>query len=271
MTFEITDLSFGYSRASLLFEHINFSINKGDILCILGPNGIGKTSLLMCLNGIYAPSAGAVLIDGKDIHSMSRAAIARRLGFLPQMHTSVFPYDVLEVAVMGRSPHLSIASSPSERDYDLAWKNLELLGISSLAEKPYTRISGGERQLALLAMLLTQQPDIMLLDEPTSHLDFGNQVRLLEILRRLSKKGFSVIFTTHFPSHAFQLSCTVALMNNGSFEAVGSADTQLNEENLKRIYGVDLCVEYVARANSKTCVPVVKNDASCNPDMSSNS
>ena len=260
MTFETRGLSFGYAKDRTIFENIGFSVGKGEIFCILGPNGTGKTSLLRCRSGISMPLTGSVTIDGKDLHSLSRAEVAKRLGFMPQLHSSIFPYTALEVAVMGRSPHLGIAASPSERDYDLAWKNLELLGISSLAEKPYTRISGGEQQMVLLSMLLTQQPDIMLLDEPTSHLDFGNQVRLLELLRRFSKKGFSVVFTTHFPSHAFQLSCTVALMNKGTFESVGPAETQLTEENLRRIYGVDLCVEYVSKANSRTCVPIIKND-----------
>jgi len=143
MTFETRGLSFGYAKDRTIFENIGFSVGKGEIFCILGPNGTGKTSLLRCLSGISMPLTGSVTIDGKDLHSLSRAEVAKRLRFMPQLHSSIFPFTALEVAVMGRSPHLGIAASPSARDYDMAWKNLELLGISSLAEKPYTRISGG--------------------------------------------------------------------------------------------------------------------------------
>jgi iron complex transport system ATP-binding protein len=199
---------------------------------------------------------GKVLLNDKDYRLLSRKDLSKKVGYLPQTHAALFPFSVLEVAVMGRAPHLKLTSSPTEADYDIAKANLEMLGISNLANRPYTKISGGQRQLALIAMVLTQEPEILLLDEPTAHLDFGNQVRILELIEKLSTKGPAVIFTSHFPDHALQLSCEVALMNNKQFITVGNSETVITEENLKEIYGVDVSVVYVKSANSKVCVPI---------------
>jgi iron complex transport system ATP-binding protein len=247
---------FSYSPGKKIFSNVGFKVDKGDILCVLGPNGSGKTTLLKCVDNLLKLSAGRILLDGKDIGSMTRMQIASRIGYLPQTHVSTFPFSVLDVAVMGRSSYMGLTSSPSEADYGLAETNLKRLGISHLIDEPYTKISGGERQLALIAMVLTQRPDILVLDEPTSHLDFGNQVRILEILRMLSRQGLSVIFTSHFPNHAFQLSCSVALMSEGTFLVTGKADEVVSEDNLRRIYGIDVKIAYIEEAGSKTCVPL---------------
>ncbi|MCW4010372.1 MAG: ABC transporter ATP-binding protein [Candidatus Bathyarchaeota archaeon] len=253
---KVDDVAFSYDGKKKVFENISFSLKQGEVLCILGPNGSGKSTLLRCLNSLLTLNNGNISLNGKDMTRMSRKELAAQLGFLPQIHVSTFPFSVLEVAVMGRAPHLGLAESPSEKDYALAKENLELLGISPLADKPYTQISGGERQLALIAMVLTQKPRILLLDEPTSHLDFGNQIRMLELIKKLSTKGFSIVLTTHFPDHAFHLSSTVAIINKGTFMAAGPADTVITEENLKRIYGIDVQIAYVN--SSKICVPAKK-------------
>jgi iron complex transport system ATP-binding protein len=247
---------FSYSPGKKIFSNVGFKVDRGDVLCILGPNGSGKTTLLKCVDNLLKLSAGHILLDGKDIQSMTRRQIASRIGYLPQTHVSTFPFSVLDVAVMGRSSYMGLTSSPSEGDYGLAETNLKRLGISHLIDEPYTKISGGERQLALIAMVLTQRPDILVLDEPTSHLDFGNQVRILEILRMLARQGLSVIFTSHFPNHAFQLSCSVALMSEGTFLVTGKADEVVSEDNLRRIYGIDVKIAYIEEAGSKTCVPL---------------
>ncbi len=259
MMLDIKNAEFSYNKKENVFENINFSIQKNDVLCILGPNGSGKTTLLKCLTNILRLKNGTINLNNKNIRSLSRQEISKKIGYLPQTHAALFPFSVLEVAVMGRSPHLKIRSVPTQADYELAKTNLELLGISHLANRPYTKISGGQRQLALIAMVLTQQPDVLLLDEPTAHLDFGNQVRLLELIQKLSTKGLAVVFTSHFPDHAFHLSCKVALMNNKHLMKVGKCENVLTKENLKEIYGIDVSVAYVETANSKVCVPVKKN------------
>ena len=257
MMLRIEGVEFAYDEMKSVLQDISFSVVEGEVFSILGPNGSGKTTLLKCINHLLKPRAGRILLDDVDVGSMSRREIGRRIGFLPQLHVSTFPFSVLDVAVMGRAPHLGLTSTPAEGDFEIAESNLEKLGISHLARKPYTRISGGERQLALIAMVLTQQPELLLLDEPTSHLDFGNQIRILEIIRDLSREGFSIIFTTHFPDHAFQLSCKVALIKGGCLLDTGNATDVITEENLKKIYGVDVNIVHIEGAGSQVCVPIM--------------
>jgi iron complex transport system ATP-binding protein len=256
MMLDVKKAEFSYNKRIKVFEDINFSIKESDVLCILGPNGSGKTTLLKCLTNILQLTNGEVTINSKDVHSLSRKELSKKIGYLPQTHAALFPFSVLEVAVMGRAPHLDMTSSPTETDYEIAKANLEMLGIAHLADRPYTKISGGQRQLALIAMVLTQEPEILLLDEPTAHLDFGNQVRILELIEKLSTSGLAVVFTSHFPDQALHMECKVALMNNRQFINVGNSETVLTEENLKQIYGVDVSVVYVKSANSKVCVPI---------------
>ncbi len=254
----VESLSFGYEGGKRVFDDISLKAERGEVLTILGANGSGKTTFLKCMNRILTPQTGRVLVDGVDLHGLGRAQIARRVGFLPQMHVSAYPYTVRDVAVMGRAPYLGLASTPNSTDYKIAEGSLESLGISHLAEKPYTRISGGERQLALLAMVLTQQPEVLLLDEPTSHLDFGNQIRTLQLIRTLSERGFTVVLTSHFPDHAFHLGCRVAVMKEGRIIAEGRAEDVVTEENLRKVYGVEIKIIYAEEAGSKVCVPVMR-------------
>ncbi len=256
MSLIIDNLSFSYDGKSKVFEHVNCSVDKGQVLCILGPNGSGKSTLLKCANSLLKVNGGSVTVNGESISAISRKELSKQIGFLPQIHVSTFPFSVLEVAVMGRSPHLGLAESPSNKDYQIAEENLKLLGISHLSDKPYTHISGGERQLALIAMVLTQQPHILLLDEPTSHLDFGNQVRMLELVKRLSENGLTVVLTTHFPDHAFYLSSKVAIMHEKTIMAAGDCDDVITEENLKKIYDIEVKIAYLD--SSKICVPIKK-------------
>jgi iron complex transport system ATP-binding protein len=252
----VKDAHFFYYAGKNVFEDVSFSVDKGDMFGILGPNGSGKTTLLKCVANILHLKTGEISICGDDIRSLNRKQLSRKVGFLPQLHVSTYPFNVLDVAVMGRAPHLGLLSAPSEKDVHNAEANLKLLGIHDLVDRPYTKLSGGQRQLVLIAMVLTQEPDILLLDEPTSHLDFGNQVRIIETMRTLSNKGLSVVFTTHFPNHVFQLSCKCALMNRGRLAAVGDADKVITEESLRDIYGVDVKIFYSENASSKVCIPV---------------
>jgi len=256
MSLCVEGLSFSYDGKSKVFENVGFSVEKGQVLCILGPNGSGKSTLLRCVNSLLNVDGGSVTVNEKSISAIIRKELSKQIGFLPQIHVSTFPFSVREVAVMGRSPHLGLAESPSDKDYRIADENLKLLGISHLSDKPYTHISGGERQLALIAMVLTQQPYILLLDEPTSHLDFGNQVRMLELVKRLSENGLTVVLTTHFPDHAFHLSSKVAIMHEKTIMVAGGCDDVITEANLKKIYGIDVKIAYLD--SSKVCVPLKK-------------
>lgn len=225
-----------------IFDDVNLDILKGEVLCILGANGCGKTTLLRCLNGTLRLKTGAVCLDGTGITEMDIVSIARRVGFVFQEHSAPFPFSVLEVVRMGRAPHLSFFGSPSSKDTEIAEKALDMVGMLGYRNKPYTQISGGERQLVLIARTLAQEPDVILMDEPTSHLDFKNQALILRIVNRLAKTGMGVIMTSHFPDHALLYSDKVALMAEGSFTALGAPDDVITEPNLRRVYGIDVKV-----------------------------
>jgi iron complex transport system ATP-binding protein len=172
----------------VIFKGVNLDIRRAEVMCILGANGCGKTTLLRCLNGNMLLKKGNIYLDEVDITSMRIDAIARKIGFVFQEHHAPFPFSVLEVVRMGRAPHLPLFAMPSFQDTEIAKEKLDLVGMYHLKDKPYTQISGGERQLVLIARTLAQEPDVILMDEPTSHLDFRNQMIILNH-QQLAEKG----------------------------------------------------------------------------------
>ncbi|GMX58113.1 MAG: ABC transporter ATP-binding protein [Candidatus Yanofskyibacterium parasiticum] len=258
MEIEIKNLACGY-HTGIIAENINLRIESGQILCLLGPNGAGKTTLLKTILGFIKPKQGNVLINGKNIDCLSAKKISRSIAYVPQIHTPPFPFSVLDVVTMGRNVHLGMFDLPSKKDYSLAEETLASLGISFLKDRIYTEISGGERQMVLLARALAQQPEILAMDEPTLNLDFGNQTRVLNQIRRLARRGIGIIMISHFPDHAFLLSGKAALMQkNGPF-VFGNTEEVITEENLKSAYGINVRIADVdtgAGVRIKTCVPI---------------
>ena len=254
---EVNNISFSYED-NLIFENISFSIKRGDVLCILGPNGTGKTTLIKCLNGLHDIDSGEILINGENIETLSFSQISKHIGYIPQSHVPSFPFTVFDVVLMGRAPYLNLTQSPRAEDEKIAIKSLKTLGIYDLKDKEYTNLSGGERQLVFLARVLTQQPDILILDEPTSHLDFGNQIKLLEIIDKLAEAGLSVIMSSHFPDHAFLSSTKVAIMKNKKFIDFGAPGDVVTEDNLKEAYSIDVKLIELDE-NRKVCVPMKTN------------
>jgi iron complex transport system ATP-binding protein len=238
MSMEVRNASFGYRADREVFHDINFRSVENDVLCILGPNGCGKTTLLKCVAGILKLHGGDIVVDNRSMHSLKRHEIASVMGYIPQEHATGFAYKVIDVVLMGRAPHLNSFSSPSEKDYRIAEEAIELVGVTHLADTRYTEISGGERQLVLIARTLAQQPKMLLLDEPTSHLDFRNQTLVLKLVGRLAKNGLSVIMTSHFPDHALAYAGQIALMHNGRFMAQGLPGEVVNERTLEELYGI---------------------------------
>lgn len=255
--FDVKNISFSYDDVEI-FSKISFSVEKGDVLCILGPNGTGKTTLIKCLNGLHDINGGEILINGENIKKLSFKEISRHIGYIPQSHVPSFPFKVLDVVVMGRAPYLNLTDSPKKEDIEIAINSLKILGIENLKDKEYTNLSGGERQLVFLARILCQQPDILILDEPTSHLDFGNQIKFLEIVDNLAKEGLSIIMTSHFPDHAFLSSNKVAIMKEKKFIDFGSPDDVVTEENLKEAYSIDVKLIELDDER-KVCVPLKTN------------
>ena len=252
---EIKHAEFSYNHKENIFNDVNLSLENGDVLCILGPNGTGKSTLIKCINGLLKLKEGSILINNQNIHSLNKNDLAKMIGYIPQSHNSTFAFSVFDVVLMGRAPHLSLTSVPGEKDYKIAENALKSLGISHLTHKTYTEISGGERQMVLIARVLAQQPQILLLDEPTSHLDFGNQIRTLNVINKLAESGLSVIMTSHFPDHAFLSSNKVAIMNGGTIMEIGTPESVITEENMRRAYNIDVKILEVDK-HRKACIPM---------------
>jgi len=246
--------AFSYGKHPI-FRGLNLQLEQGKILCLLGPNGCGKTTLLRCVSGLAPLQEGRVLVDGKDMALFGEVERARIIGFVFQEHNVLFPYTVLDVVRMGRAPHLGLFSVPSKQDTQIAEEAIELVGIARLRLQRYTEISGGERQLALIARALAQEPSILLLDEPTSHLDFGNQTLILETISRLTRqRGLAVLMATHVPDHALFIATEVALMKAGDFLATGTPREVVTEKNLKDLYGIDVRIVAVSGADGTATV-----------------
>ncbi|MBN1222955.1 MAG: ABC transporter ATP-binding protein [Candidatus Aminicenantes bacterium] len=256
---EVKNAAFSYDSKSYIFENTTFSVNRGQILSILGPNGCGKTTMLKCIDGLFQLNRGGISIEGKNIKAMKRNEIGKKIGYVAQKQDMTFPFTVLEMVVMGRAPHLNVFYSPSEKDIRIAKEIIESLDLSHLEDRPYTNISGGQAQLALIARALCADPDVLLLDEPTSHLDFKNQRIILKVLDRLCReKGITVIMATHFPDHALAISSRALLMNHGKAAIVGDTANVITEGNLRDVFEIDVRIlTYKASKNlGKTVVPL---------------
>jgi iron complex transport system ATP-binding protein len=247
------NLSFGFPGRTV-GEGIDFVLAPGEVLCLLGPNGGGKTTLIRTLLGLLPPHAGSVRLDGEPLQEASRQAIARSVGYVPQAHAGAFAYSVRDMVLMGRTSHMSLFATPSARDRDAAQSAIDTLGITHLAQRAFTEISGGERQLALVARALAQEPRVLVMDEPTSSLDFGNQVRVLGHVRRLAARGIAVLMSSHQPDHALQSADRALLLGEGQALALGAPRDVIRPDTLKRLYGVD--VRIVATTGGvHTCLP----------------
>lgn len=239
------------------FRNVSFDLDQPGVMSILGPNGCGKTTLLKCIDGLIKLNDGSISINGKDLSELSRVEIAKSVGYVPQFHQPSFAFSVLDAVLVGRSPRIGFFDSPKKEDVLIAKTALESMGISHLTNATYTQLSGGERQLVLIARVLAQQPLLLLLDEPTSHLDFGNQIKLLGTLQKLANNGLPIIMTSHFPDHAFLVSNKVALMRHGELINVGAPDDIVTESNLEKVYKIKVkIVDVDVGVNRKVCVPV---------------
>ena len=253
---EVSDLAFGFPGRTI-GRGVAFGVGAGEVLCVLGPNGGGKTTLFRTLLGLLKPHAGLIKLEQKDLQSLSRAEIARRIGYVPQGHTAYFAFTVREFVLMGRTAHLGAFSSPSARDFEVAGKSLESLGIAHLADQPVTEISGGERQLALVARALAQQPRLLVLDEPTASLDFGNQVRVLERISALARSGIAILFSSHEPDHAFLCAQRALLLGEGRVLEIGAPREVIRADTLERLYGVSVQVLPLP-GGLHTCLPSIR-------------
>ena len=256
---EINNAICGYGKR-IVAQNISFVAAPGEVITILGANGAGKTTLFKSLLGHIKLIGGEVLLDGADITTVSRKKMAQSIGYVPQAHTPPFPFKVLDVVTMGRTSRISIFSAPSSKDIEISKNALDTVGMLHLEEKIYTEISGGERQLVLIARALAQQPDTLIMDEPTANLDFGNQVKMLMLIKRLAEQGISVIMTTHFPDHTFMCSSMVALIKNKEEFLTGKAEDIITSGLLREIYNIEVSVKEIELENTlaTVCVPLME-------------
>ena len=247
------DLAFGYPRHPV-GRDVDLSVRPGEVLCLLGPNGSGKTTLFKTLLGLLPRQGGRVTLDGAELGHWSRPEIARRLAYVPQAHDAVFPYAVRDMVIMGRTVHRGMFSGPGHEDRARADQALVELGIGDLAARDYTRLSGGQRQLVLIARALAQEAPLIVMDEPTASLDFGNQLLVLEQVRRLAARGLGIVLSTHNPDHAFRCATRVLLLKDGTTLATGAPLDALSAAALSRVYGVAISVQQLADGQ-RVCVP----------------
>lgn len=251
---DVKNISFAYNAKKQVFHDVTFALAAGEILSILGANGAGKSTMLNCIAGLFKPACGYIKVDGEDITKMSQREIAKIVGYVPQIHDATFDFTLIEYVVMGRAPYFQLYETPKESDYELARRNLELVGLHNMEECVFTEISGGEQQLATIARTLTQEPKLILLDEPTNHLDYGNQHRALNIIKQLAAKGYTVITTTHNPDHALQLGGKVAILNKEGRLKIGAANEVLTERTLSEIYDINVSLIYEERVHRTICL-----------------
>jgi iron complex transport system ATP-binding protein len=253
---EAKNIGFSYSQnmANAVFRDVSFAVCSGDVLCLLGPNGTGKSTLLKCLSNILQVQQGRILLGDQDLGDFKLPDIAKQIGYVPQGLMSAFPFRIKDIIVMGRAPHLSMLASPSRSDMELAYESMETVGLSHLADRPCDSVSGGEWQLTLIARALVQKPLILLLDEPTSHLDLGNQMKILRVIKTLAENGMTIIMASHFPDHAFLVANAVVILNKGKISQMGTPDSVITEENMKSAYGIEVSVAETEKGGERKVI-----------------
>lgn len=249
MNLSVTNGTFAYKNGHHIFENINFSVQSGNLLAILGPNGAGKTTMLRCITGMLRWTDGTSTLDGVNIRNIPEKRLWSRLSYVPQVKSSPSSYTAMEAVLLGRSSRLGVFAQPSKEDIERAENVLEQLGVIKLRDKRCHEISGGEYQMVLIARALVSDPEVLILDEPESNLDFRNQLIVLDTMSRLSEQGIACIFNTHYPEHALQRS-DKALILSGGHAVFGSTSQILTEENIERAFGVKAVIGEVETRES---------------------
>lgn len=254
---EVRDLHIAYGKTEIV-HGVSFDVSQGDFACIIGANGCGKTTTLKSILGLLKPTSGYVGVDGTDTLTLTEKERAKFFAYIPQAHTPPFPFKVSDVVIMGRTPYLNNLNIITPEDRKIAYEAMERLGITDHADESYTELSGGQQQLVLIARAVAQQPRLLIMDEPTASLDFGNQQMVLAQMKSLTECGTAVLMVTHDPDHALVCANHVIAMHDGEVLSDGTTDEVLTSDTLGKVYGIkvgigDVCVEGVC---AKVCVPL---------------
>lgn len=240
MIFSVENGQFGYGEKKIL-QNISFSLREREVMTVLGPNGVGKTTLLKCMMGLLRWEQGKTMIDGVPLQDMKAADVWRRIAYVPQSKGTALSYTAREMVLMGRSARLGLFFQPTKDDYQAADEAMELVGITHLSTKQCSCMSGGELQMVLIARALSADPEMLVLDEPESNLDFKNQLIVLETIQRLSKeKGIAAIVNTHYPAHALKIADKALLLDYNGGCLYGNISDVVNEENMQKAFHVEV-------------------------------
>ncbi|MCH3908396.1 MAG: ABC transporter ATP-binding protein [Sphaerochaeta sp.] len=254
MSIVVSGLTYGYGEGKLALDHVDFSARDGQVTSVIGSNGAGKTTLLKCVLGIRSGWTGRIMVDGTDVRTLSRKALSRQLAYVPQISYPTFNYPCVEMVLMGANNRVGALGSPGAREREEALATMDGLGIASLADRLFLEVSGGERQLVLVARSLMQKAKNLLLDEPVANLDLGNQIKVLEEVSHLAEQGYAVVMTTHNPEQAYQYSSSIAVFKDGRLFSQGTPQEVMTEGMIKSVYGVDVRMESLYDDAIRVCV-----------------
>lgn len=255
MSIEVSNLNFSYGDQRIL-KNISFSVKSGDLVCVLGPNGVGKSTLFRNILRLLPQYTGTITIDRRDTSSFNIGEMARLIAYIPQSHAPVFNYSVFDMVLMGTTVNTSPISAPGYRQRELVEAALYKLGIMKLRDRSFAKISGGERQLTLIARALVQETKILIMDEPTANLDYGNQIKVLTQVKNLAGEGYTIIQATHQPDQAFLFADDVLALKDGEILAQGTPKEIIHTDFINTLYDVEVDVQSLYNDKMRVCVPI---------------
>ena len=269
MIFEVQNGCFAYNHGRQVLNNISFSVGKGEMLAILGPNGAGKTTLLRCMMGFLKWNTGKSMLDGENIANMTQRQLFSKVAYVPQAKNAVLSSSVKDMVLLGRSSHYGIFGKPGAKDRQIVAETLQSLGLTAMADRACNELSGGELQMALIARALVSEPQVIILDEPESNLDFKNQLIVLKTLQSLTEQGITCIFNTHYPVHALRHADKALLLDKAGNVVFGSAHEVITEENMRRAFGVETVIGHIETPHNEYADVLAVNTISEEPVPSS--
>ena len=260
--------SFAYTKNDQIFSNINFEVRSGELMAILGPNGAGKTTMLRCIMGMLKWSEGESLLDGEVIHGMPTSKLWSKMAYVPQAKSASGAFTAFETVLLGRSSRINVFAAPKIEDIKKAEEALDRLGISHLADKKCSEISGGELQMVLIARALAAEPQVLILDEPESNLDFKNQLIVLDTMSALTRDGMACVFNTHYPEHALRRADKSLILSKGGSYVFGETGKVLTRDNIRSAFGVEAAIGEIETPDSilKNVIPLSLADDSATPE-----
>lgn len=254
MSLRAENLSFAYDTQPVL-KNVSFAIKENQILSVLGPNGVGKSTLFSCILGLLPTYKGRIELDGQEIRTISARDLAKSIAYIPQSHYPSFNFTVFDMVLMGTTQQVSLFSTPGQKQIELAEQALQRMGIEHLRDRGFSMISGGERQLTIIARAIAQNAHTLIMDEPTANLDFGNQIKVLTQIKSLANDGYTIIHSTHNPDQTFLFSDLVLALKDGKVFACGKPSEIVNQELIRALYGVDIELQSLYNDAIRVCVP----------------